>query len=109
MNNDLVTQSCTVDKLRNDPKDSKPDNSSDRIFPSYCDVSKYSVNKHGDSLNTDTGKCNTKYNNVSTAITESDDVENAMKVSAFINKILHNNLPKEMAEWPICLSVRIFF
>jgi len=107
MNNDLDTQSCTIDKLRNDPKDSKPDNSSDSIIPSFCDVSKYSVNKDGYSLNTNIAKCNIKYINVSTAITESDDVINE-KLSAFIKKTLHN-LPKEMTKWPFCFSVRIFF
>jgi len=112
MINDLDTQSFAIEKLRNDPKDSKPDNSSDQIFPSSGDVSKHSINKNGEISNTDSGKGNIKDSNVSTlstAITKSDEIANAKKVSAFINKILHNNLPKEMTEWPLCLLVGIFF
>jgi len=108
MINDLDTQSCTINKLRNGQKDSKP-NSSDRIFPSSCDVSKHSVNKNVESLNTDSGKGNSKDNNVSTTINENDDIANAKKVSAFIKKILHNDIPKEMTEWPLCLLVSILF
>ncbi|XP_022171895.1 uncharacterized protein LOC111040557 [Myzus persicae] len=96
-----------IRKPKNRTKNSKPVNGSDRSFPSSLDVRKrkHSVNKSGESSNTNRGKGNIKDTNAQTAITEKDDVAIAIKVAAFVRKVLHNELPKEKMEWPLFLLI----
>jgi len=63
-----------IEKPSNDPKDSKPDNDIDGIFPFSGDVIKHSVSKNYDSSNTDCDKSNIKDSDVPTAVTENEFV-----------------------------------
>ncbi|XP_022178015.1 uncharacterized protein LOC111039045 [Myzus persicae] len=94
-----------IRKPRNRTKNSKPVNGSGRSFPSSLNVRKHSVNKSGESSNTDRGKGNIKRTNAQTAITEKDDVAIAIKIASFIRKVLENELPKEKMEWPLFLMI----
>jgi len=103
--NDPDTQLCIIEKLSNGSKDSKPDNGSDRISP----LSDDEVNKNDDSSNTDCGKKNINDCDVPTAVAENDEIANSKKIAAFVRKVLHNEVPDEKMEWPLCLLVRIYF
>jgi len=109
--NDLDTQ--IIEKLSNGLDDSKPDNDCDSIFPLSGDVIKYSVKKNCESSNTDCGlitsKSNIKDSNVTTDITEIDDIANAKMLSAYVKEVLHNEIPDERIEWPLHLLVKIYF
>ncbi|KAL4105178.1 hypothetical protein QTP88_020450 [Uroleucon formosanum] len=53
------------------------------------------------------GKDNIKYScNVPTAVTNSDAIASQKKIRDFIRKLLHDDLPKEMMEWPTCLFIK---
>ncbi|NP_001156160.1 uncharacterized protein LOC100163293 [Acyrthosiphon pisum] len=103
--NDLDTLSRIIEKPSDGPKDSKPDNGTDSIIPSSGDVIKHSVNKNDDSSNTDCGKRNIDDCDVPTVITENDEIANARKIAAFVRKVLHNEVPDEKMEWPLCLLI----
>ncbi|XP_022171058.1 uncharacterized protein LOC111034217 [Myzus persicae] len=98
MMSDLDTQFSIIEKLRNSPKDSKRIKGNGRSFPSSFDGRKHSLNKSGESSNI-------KDTNARTAKTERDDKANARKIAAFVRKVLHNELPKEKVEWPLCLLI----
>ncbi|CAI6376977.1 unnamed protein product [Macrosiphum euphorbiae] len=103
--NDPDTQLCTIEKLSNDPKDSKPDNGSDSISPLSGDVTKHSVNENDDGSTTNCGKRNIDNCDAPTAVTENDEIANAKIISAFIRKVLHNEVPDDKTEWPLCLLI----
>jgi len=108
--NDPDTQLCTIEKLSNDPKDSKPDNGSDSISPLSGDVTKHSVNKNDDSSTTNCGKRNIDNCDAPTenAVTE-EEIAHAQIISVLIRKILHNEMPIKKTEWPLSMLVRIHF
>ncbi|XP_060858496.1 uncharacterized protein LOC132935877 [Metopolophium dirhodum] len=87
----------------NGPKDSKPDDDSDSNPPFSGYVN--SANKNDDGSNTVCGKSNFADSDVPTAVTNNEK-QNAMKLAAFIRKVLHNGKKLyDKMEWPLCLLI----
>lgn len=80
-------------------------------FP--AEVQNQQVEKKLNSSNTDCGsvtsKNNIKDSNVTTDVTETDDIADAKRLSDYMKKILPNEIPDERIEWPLHLSVKIYF